>query len=68
MVKGTLALFQLDSHGTELPSLLWRERGLNRIHIIGEIFARQQIPTMTARHVMNAAIVASRVVQPDPTG
>src|SRR2546426_10686066 len=68
MMERSLTFFQFDSHWFELSFLLIAEHSLNCLHLIGQARDRQKIPTMTAGDIVYAAVLARRIVQPDPAG
>src|SRR5207302_11013797 len=67
-MKAGLAFLQFDSDRLELTLLLICENSLNRVHVVGKSSDGQQIPALAAGHVMQAAVLARRVVEADPAG
>src|SRR5687768_11240377 len=66
VMKRTLAFLQLDGFGLELALLRFTEYTLDRVHIVGKVFARQQGPAMAARHIMHTTIFTRGIIEADP--
>ena len=67
-MKRRLTLSEFNGHRLELFFLLSCQNTLNRIHVIGQAGDRQQVPTMAAGNVMNAAVFARGIVEANPAG
>src|SRR4051794_27465621 len=65
-MKRSLARFELDCDGAEQLFLLVGEDGANRVHVARETCYGEVGPEVTARHVLDAAVLARRVVESDP--
>src|SRR5271163_1554337 len=68
MVKRALTLFQLDRYWLELVFQLLRQTVADSIHFSRQYWFWQVRPLVASRHVIQAAIFARRIVQPDPAG
>lgn len=66
MMESALSLFQLHGDWLELLLLFIGENGLNRVHVAGQARDRQEGPAMATGNVLQAAVVARGVVEPDP--
>src|SRR5438128_1473938 len=64
VMKRSPAFLQLDCDGLKLSLLLFAQDHLNRVHVICESGDGQKIPAIAAWYVMEAAVLARRVVQP----
>src|SRR5437879_225109 len=67
MMERTFAGFQLDRDRLELSLLFVGQDRLDRVHVISEPGDRQEIPLMTARNVIDAAVLARRLIETNPT-
>src|SRR5882724_1000092 len=66
MMERSFSAPQLDRNRLELRPLLSIQHCVDSFHISGEPGDRQKLPALTARNIMHAAIVTSRVVQSYP--
>src|SRR6266851_8959720 len=65
-MKRALALLQFNRHWFELNFVFFAEYAFNRAHVVRQSGDWQETPAVTARHVMNTAVRARRIVQTDP--
>src|ERR1051325_10765825 len=67
MMKRTFTSFEFDRNRLEPRLLFFSQNVLNCVHVVRETSNRQQLPTMTARHVMHTAIFNRRIIETNPT-
>ena len=68
VVQRSFAAFQLDRDRFEMGPLHIAECCADCVHISGQASDRQQVPPMALRYVLQATVVLSRIVKPDPAG
>src|SRR5580704_10682028 len=66
MMKRALALFELDGYGLEFVFQIVRQAAEDSIHLPGQNGLRQVRPLVASRHIIQATVLSSGIIQPNP--
>src|SRR5690606_28568871 len=66
MVERAFAFAKFDRDRIKFGKLFVRQKFADLVHVVRETFARQKVPFMTSRNVVQTAVFTSRIVKSDP--